>query len=102
VEAIPGRFERLGLPPPRLRCGDGASGWAEEAPFDRILVSAACPTVPQPLLEQIASGGLLAAPVGDRATQRLTLVRRTAVGYDTLRTTYCVFVPLLGPWGFGD
>jgi len=98
---IPARFRALRLPAPALRCADGAEGWPEEAPFDRILVSAACPEIPGPLLDQLAPGGLLAAPVGDRHTQWLTVLRRSGRGVEARRSTACVFVPLLGPYGFG-
>lgn len=97
---VPGRFAALRLAPPRLLCADGARGWPEEAPFDRILVSAACPEVPAPLLEQLAAGGRLAAPVGDRSTQRLMVLRRSGGGFESVGSTPCVFVPLRGPYGF--
>lgn len=98
--AIPARLRALGLREPAVRAGDGGQGWPEEAPFDAILVSAACPSLPPPLLAQLATGGRLVAPVGDRRLQYLTVARRTPRGTEVHRSTACVFVPLLGPLGF--
>jgi protein-L-isoaspartate(D-aspartate) O-methyltransferase len=63
-----------------LRLGDGSKGWPEEAPFDRIVVTAAASTVPPALLDQLASPGILVAPVGGPALQRILRVRRDAQG----------------------
>jgi protein-L-isoaspartate(D-aspartate) O-methyltransferase len=80
--------------------GDGTLGWRPFAPYDAILVSAASPEIPGPLVEQLAPGGRMVIPLGDRANQTLTLVRREG---DQLRTTTVAdvrFVPLLGEFGF--
>lgn len=80
--------------------GDGTLGWAGYAPYNAILVTAGGPTVPAPLVEQLAPGGRLLIPVGERGRQTLTLVERTA---DDVRTTAlgeALFVPLLGEHGF--
>lgn len=72
------RLDRLGYSNIRVRIGDGYRGWPEEAPFDRIMVTAAPPTIPAALLDQLAEGGVLVAPVGERdELQRLVRVRRT-------------------------
>ncbi len=99
--AIPGRLREAGLSPCPVRCGDGSAGWPEGAPFDRIVVSAACPLVPPPLLQQLAAGGILVAPVdvpGGRA-QVLERITLTASGPRRERMGGCVFVPLLGAYG---
>lgn len=71
------RLDRLGHSNIHTRIGDGYRGWPEEAPFDRILVTAAPPELPPALLEQLAEGGVLVAPVGGSAEiQRLVRVRR--------------------------
>lgn len=84
-----------------LLVGDGTLGWRPYAPFDVIIVAAACPEIPQPLLEQLAAGGRLILPLGDRENQALTLVGRAADGTVHSRTLTDVrFVPLIGQFGF--
>lgn len=87
--------EGLGLRNVRLRTGDGSLGWAEAAPFDRILVTAAAPEVPPPLLAQLAPGGRLVAPVGEEDEQVLRVVQRGADGITWAQDVLPVrFVPL--------
>lgn len=87
---------RLGYSGVRCRAGDGTQGWPEEAPFDAILVAAAGP-VPQPLCEQLASGGRLVIPVGEAGSeQSLTRITRTAEDrWQTERIGGVAFVPLI-------
>ena len=82
--------------------GDGTLGWRAFAPFDAIVVAAGSPEIPAPLLEQLAPGGRLVAPVGTREQQVLTFVRRDASG-SLHRTTVSdvKFVPLIGHFGHG-
>ena len=83
--------------------GDGTIGWSRYAPFDCILVAAAAPEVPEPLMAQLADGGRMLVPVGGRAMQRLLLVRRHGDAFDQREVTECTFVPLLGRFGWaGD
>ena len=80
--------------------GTAHSGWRPFAPYDAILVAAASPEIPAPLVEQLAPGGRMVIPLGDRASQTLTLVRREG---DQLRSSTVAdvrFVPLLGEFGF--
>ncbi|HEY7503669.1 MAG TPA: protein-L-isoaspartate(D-aspartate) O-methyltransferase [Gemmatimonadales bacterium] len=80
--------------------GDGTLGWRPFAPYDAILVAAASPEIPGPLLEQLAPGGRMVIPLGDRANQSLTLVRRESDGLRTTTVADVRFVPLLGEFGF--
>lgn len=80
--------------------GDGTLGWPEGAPYDRILVTAGGPQVPETLRDQLAVGGRLVCPVGDRAEQILHVVTRTAVGFETSEQVRCKFVPLIGEEGW--
>jgi protein-L-isoaspartate(D-aspartate) O-methyltransferase len=79
----------------RSRIGDGFDGWPDAAPFDAIIVTAAPPSIPQPLLDQLAVGGRLVIPVGE-GFQNLMLVTRTADGLDRRTVTPVRFVPMTG------
>lgn len=84
-----------------LLVGDGTIGWARFAPYDAILVAAAAPDVPPALIEQLAPGGRLLIPLGDRAEQNLTLIRKREDGtLEQEEITACTFVPLLGRFGW--
>lgn len=83
-----------------LLVGDGTIGWSRYAPYDAILVGAGGPTIPPALVDQLAMGGRMLIPIGDRDTQQLTLVTKTSEGIDTREITACVFVPLLGRFGW--
>jgi protein-L-isoaspartate(D-aspartate) O-methyltransferase len=85
-----------------LLVGDGTIGWSRYAPFDAILVAAGGPSVPQPLIDQLAPGGRMLVPVGDRARQTLTLVRRDGEDVTMEPMSDCVFVPLVGRFGWAQ
>lgn len=96
-------LDNLGYLDVLLRWADGADGWPQHAPFDRIVVTAACPAVPRPLTEQLARGGVMVLPVGERKSQRLVRIARGPRGqlvHSVLEP--CNFVPLLGKWGWKD
>jgi protein-L-isoaspartate(D-aspartate) O-methyltransferase len=76
-------------------CGDGALGWPHQAPFDRIMVTAAAPSVPAALVDQLAAGGVLVTPVARSGGQRLIRVRRTENGSETEDLASVNFVPLV-------
>jgi len=80
--------------------GDGSSGAAEEAPFAAIVVAAAAPEVPVPLVEQLLPDGRLVIPIGARVEQTITLVRPTDEGFTREPLEPAMFVPLLGEHGF--
>ncbi len=92
------RLERLGCANVAVRHGDGYRGWAEHAPFDGIVVTAAAPHVPPPLVEQLKPGGRLVIPVGHPGGyQQLRLVEKDAAGAVGQRDLLAVaFVPLTG------
>ncbi|HRQ63368.1 MAG TPA: protein-L-isoaspartate(D-aspartate) O-methyltransferase [Xanthomonadaceae bacterium] len=90
------RFRKLGLTHIRSRHDDGRLGWPEEAPFDAILVTAAGPVVEPALIDQLAVGGVLVAPVGLPGAQRLLRVTRGAEGLLEEAFDPVTFVPLLG------
>jgi protein-L-isoaspartate(D-aspartate) O-methyltransferase len=93
-------LEGAGIRNVTVLVGDGTLGWRPFAPYDAILVAAASPEVPAPLVEQLAPGGRMVIPLGDRRSQTLTLVQREG---DQLRTSTVAdvrFVPLLGEFGF--
>lgn len=95
-----GRLRSLGYRNIRIRVGDGTVGWPEEAPFDGIMVTAGAPSVPQPLLEQLTDGGRLVIPVGPAGMQMLKAIRRRGGEYHASDEGSCVFVPLVGKFGW--
>jgi protein-L-isoaspartate(D-aspartate) O-methyltransferase len=88
-------LKELGYANVHVRTGNGYLGWPEQAPFDRIIVTAAPDEVPPVLIEQLKVGGLMAIPVGTDA-QELRILRRTATGTETLATLAVRFVPMTG------
>jgi protein-L-isoaspartate(D-aspartate) O-methyltransferase len=98
------RFRRLGLTNIETRLGDGATGWAEEAPFDRIIVAAAAPRIPEPLTAQLAPGGRLVIPVGDLASQELVILERPTNGGGLVQREAggVRFVPLISRLAFTE
>jgi protein-L-isoaspartate(D-aspartate) O-methyltransferase len=93
-------LERAGVRNVTVLVGDGTLGWRPFAPYDAILVAAASPEIPAPLVEQLAPGGRMVIPLGDRASQTLTLVRREGDQLHTSTVADVRFVPLLGEFGF--
>lgn len=91
---------RLGCPNVHIVHGDGSLGLPEQAPFDKILVAAAAPQIPESLVAQLADGGILVVPVGTRSEQQVNIVRKE--GGEIIVTTHdlCRFVPLLGAEGW--
>jgi protein-L-isoaspartate(D-aspartate) O-methyltransferase len=85
-----------------LLVGDGTIGWSRYAPYDAILVGAAAPYAPQALLDQLAAGGRMLIPIGDRDEQRLTLFEKTADGVSEEDIAAVTFVPLLGRFGWSS
>ena len=89
------RFHALGLHNITTRLGDGHKGWPEQAPFERIIVTAAAADVPEALCRQLADGGAMVIPVGDRSSQEIWRVHRRADAFETERMLPVRFVPLV-------
>lgn len=96
-------LDAVGLKNVALLVGDGTIGWKKYAPFDVIVVSAASPSVPQALVDQLADGGRMLIPVGARDIQELTLVRKSGFAVtEEVVGDEVTFVPLLGRFAWND
>jgi len=85
-----------------FRTGDGSRGWPEEAPFDGIIVTAGAPEIPPTFKSQLAEGGRLVIPTGPRYTQTLYKLTRQGDHFAEEDITGCVFVPLVGEYGWEE
>jgi protein-L-isoaspartate(D-aspartate) O-methyltransferase len=94
------RLADLGIGNVEIGVGDGTLGWPEHAPYDGIIVTAGAPRPPGPLLEQLADGGRLVIPVGDRQSQMLEVRTRHGEKHRTRNVCACKFVPLVGAHGW--
>ncbi|HSP35143.1 MAG TPA: protein-L-isoaspartate(D-aspartate) O-methyltransferase, partial [Thermoanaerobaculia bacterium] len=81
---------------------DGTYGWSDQAPFDRIIVAAAAPEVPQPLVDQLARTGRMVIPIGSGNQQRLARVTRTGTTVQIEDCGSAEFVPLVGRFGWKE
>jgi protein-L-isoaspartate(D-aspartate) O-methyltransferase len=95
-------LRHLGYKNVSLVVGDGSRGLIEHAPFDRIVVSAAAPQIPQSLLEQLREGGKMIVPVGPSHAQELKLVRKQEGRVVVANLEGCRFVPLIGEQGYDE
>ena len=94
------RFQNLSYLNIHLKADDGTLGWPEEAPFHRIIITAGSPEIPTPLIEQLAEGGIIVIPVGDLYSQQLLKYRKSGRNPMIEYHTPCVFVPLIGQYGW--
>jgi len=101
-EAAQAVLGRLGIGNVEFYIGDGTCGWPQQRTFDRIIITAAAPQPPQPLKEQLADGGLLIVPEGDRSSQQLVAYRKKGQSLHKSVLCDCRFVPLTGKYGFSE
>jgi protein-L-isoaspartate(D-aspartate) O-methyltransferase len=85
-----------------FKTGDGSRGWTQHAPFHRIIVTAGAPALPQELLEQLAVGGRMIIPTGDRTSQELEVYEKHKDGVEKSKAGLVIFVPLIGENGWDD
>src|SRR6202022_3858775 len=96
ITAAESRFRTLRLSNITTLVGDGTKGWPEQAPFDRIVVTAAGETVPPALLSQVRGGAIIVGPGGPQdGIQKLLRIERTDTGYETKELADVRFVPLI-------
>lgn len=93
-------FDRLRYHNIVTRYGDGTCGWKEESPFDAIIVTAGSPQIPRPLVNQLAVGGRMVIPVGDRYSQELIKIYKDERGIRQSNLGGCRFVKLVGKHGW--
>ena len=85
-----------------IKVGDGTLGWKDIAPFDRIIITAASPRIPLPLTEQINESGKMVLPLGEPLSQVLTVVEKKKGKLESVQVCGCVFVPLIGKYGWKE
>jgi protein-L-isoaspartate(D-aspartate) O-methyltransferase len=95
-------YKSLGYSNISLFTGDGSLGLPEHAPYDAIIVTAASPVIPDPLIEQLRLGGRLTLPLKSEGDEVLILVRKGEKGLDLTRLVECRFVPLIGVYGYNE
>jgi len=102
AESAKETLESLGYQNVLIHTGDGTCGYPDGAPYDRIVVGASAPAVPEPLLNQLGPDGRLVIPVGSRFSQRLGIWDNTQKGFKHTASTPVIFVPLIGKHGWGN
>lgn len=95
-----GVLNELGYANIKIKVGDGTLGWPEEAPFDRIIITAASPRIPLLLTEQLKDNAKLIMPLGESFSQVLTLFEKKKDKLESTQICGCVFVPLVGKYGY--
>lgn len=95
-------LKELGITNVHIKIGDGSLGLPKDAPFDRIIVTAGSPDIPPPLVEQLDEGGIIVIPTGTRYTQELIVARKEGDKLIKKRKGGCIFVPLIGRYGWAE
>ena len=85
-----------------LLVGDGTLGWPDEAPFERILITAGTPDIPEPMADQLSEGGIIVVPVGPQSSQQLIRALKQKGSLKREPGIFCVFVPLIGEDGWAS
>jgi len=93
-------LQELGYQNIKVKIGDGTMGWEEFSPYDGVIVTAGAPGVPEPLFKQLKESGRLVIPIGDKLVQTLTIVRKVKGNPKETRLFGCMFVPLVGEYGW--
>lgn len=101
-ENVRDKLKEMGYDNIYVVIGDGSKGLIEKAPFDRIIITAATPKIPECLVGQLSEGGILVAPVGERFSQILIKARKAKGILKEEYHTPCVFVPLIGEYGWKE
>jgi len=96
------RLESLGYKNIKIKVDDGTLGWPEFSPYEGIIVTAAAPQIPPPLLEQLRDRGLLVIPLNGRSSQILTVIEKSKDEFKSKEVCGCVFVPMIGKYGWKD
>jgi len=94
------RLNELGYTNIWIFVRDGTLGLSEYAPFDRIIITAAAPEIPETLKKQLKEGGIIVAPVGSRYSQQLLKIKKEGEKFNQSYHTLCLFVPLIGKYGW--
>lgn len=97
-----GVLDGLGVENVRYRIGDGSLGWPEFAPYDRVIVTAAAPSMPKALFAQLAEGGVMVAPLGDEESQQMVVIRKRDGEPQSREVLACRFVKLVGAGGWQE
>jgi protein-L-isoaspartate(D-aspartate) O-methyltransferase len=95
-------LRKMGYANITFKIGDGTSGWPQHGPFDRIIVTAGAPVVPQALIDQLSIGGRMIIPTGDKSQQDLVIYEKTVQGITQHTAAQVVFVPLIGNQGWQE
>lgn len=95
-------FNKLNFNNIVMKTGDGSLGWKEFAPFDRIIVTAGAPVIPEKLIKQLNSNGKMLIPVGDYYSQKLMCIEKNDDKISIKELSGCVFVPLVGKYGWNQ
>jgi protein-L-isoaspartate(D-aspartate) O-methyltransferase len=104
IESLSQRAEKIlkeeGYTNVEMVVGDGTEGFTPAAPYDAIIVTAGCPEIPPPLIEQLKDGGRLVIPLGDVYQQILTTITKKGSKLQSKESVPCIFVPLVGKFGW--